>query len=67
VVEVAAEDNNRDIEVEDRDGTVEGVEGVEGVAESEDKEDSAYMAVVEAEPSVMVVLESLVLSFSKSI
>ncbi len=51
VEEAAVEDNNRDIEVEDRDGKVEAVAG------SVDRVDSVCLVVIEADYSVMVVLE----------
>ena len=51
VEEVAAVDNNRDIEAEDRDGKVEAAVG------SVDRVDSVCLVVIEAEHSVMVALE----------
>ncbi len=48
---MAAADNNRDIEAEDRDGKVEAVVG------SVDRVDSVCLVVIEADYSVMVALE----------
>jgi hypothetical protein len=50
--EVAAVDNKKDIEVEDRDGMVEENAG------SVDRVEAVFLAVIEAEHSVMVALEA---------